>query len=254
MKRHLMQSSCAAVIAAALALPAIAETPGATTDTQAGTQADMSATTPIPGQAQSSDTALDATAGAGIDAGATGSADTATGSAGTDTGATGAATTGGTATDTGTATGATGSGMTGTATGTTASDAVPSNTMSDTAGTADPLAGNGAMDEMNHGRVVSGLRSGADFSAELEGIDDSTEVEMVMLSTLREGEGDAGQSLEGALEEAQDQLTTLRQDLSENSDITDQLEAEGHSVDDVIFVDRSEDGTLRLVVDDREDS
>nr|WP_111300605.1 hypothetical protein [Paracoccus saliphilus] len=237
MKPYLMQSGCAALIAAALAFPAMAQTTDALVDAQ------TNSTTPPPGQVPADDRATEATAGAdGVAATPVGS--TMTGAGGTVMPTTGAANS-----DMITGTGL--STITGT-TVTTTSETVPSNTMSDTAGTANTSASTQAMDELNHSRVISSLRSETDFSSAVAGIDASTKIKMVMLSELNKGE--TGEGIERALDDAQETLASLRQDLSDHSVITDHLEAQGHSVEDVIFVDRSADRALRLVVDDRDDT
>lgn len=58
--------------------------------------------------------------------------------------------------------------------------------------------------------------------------------------------------VDAALEQAQDNLTTLRETLSENQAVTDALEAADHTTDDVIALHR--DGQeLTVIVDDRDE-
>ena len=58
--------------------------------------------------------------------------------------------------------------------------------------------------------------------------------------------------VDAALEQAQDNLTTLPGNLSENQAVTDALEAADHTTDDVIALHR--DGQeLTVIVDDRDE-
>lgn len=58
--------------------------------------------------------------------------------------------------------------------------------------------------------------------------------------------------VDAALEQAQDNLTTLRETLSENQAVTDALEAADHTTDDVIALHR-EGQELTVIVDDRDE-
>lgn len=166
-----------------------------------------------------------------------------TGAAG-DMGTTGAAGdmgTTGAAGDMGT-TGAAGAGMDAGATGAGATG---------TAGAAGGMGADGQGD-WTYGSLISGMRTGADFSAELEGMDENAEIQIVRLSSFQGAAAENAQGLDEALTENEEGLNTGRDAVRENTQITEALEAEEFDADDVVMVRRSAEGTVEVIVDDRE--
>lgn len=245
-----IMTSAAAIFAATFATASLAQ--DALNNPQPGLGADAGQvemdTSPAGGGLGGGDVT---TSGAGAEAGAgagTGVGTTGTGTTGVDAGATGTGTAG---TDQGAGTGTVGGNV---------------GTMTEGQGTPPAGAGAGAGaygaggaaaggdQDWNYGMLVSQMRTDADFSAELEDLDDSTEIRIIRIGSFQ-GEGaENAEGMDQALEENEEALTTGRDAIRENERVTEALEEEEFDADDVVAVRRGVDGTLEVVVDDRDDS
>lgn len=177
-----------------------------------------------------------------------------------------------------------------------------------TEGAAGTGLGDMDMDQLTYDRVIGDLRSGRDFSDQLDGMTDTDTVTIMGLSELEQTGGDpaagaamttpgetagditagtapdlesapgdapagteagmadgtapaaggaadpmdaAGNDIDAALEQADDSLTTMRENLADHEAVTQALEDEGYTADDVVALHRDDTG-LTVVVDDRD--
>lgn len=120
-----------------------------------------------------------------------------------------------------------------------------------TAGAAGGM-GAGGQGDWTYGSLISGMRTGADFSAELEGVDATADIQIVRLSSFQGAAAENAQGFDQALTDNEAALTTGRDAVRGNTQITEALEAEEFDADDVVMVRRSAEGTVEVIVDDRE--
>ncbi|WP_410216802.1 hypothetical protein [Paracoccus sp. (in: a-proteobacteria)] len=242
--KHLMQTSCAALMAACLALPALAQ--------------DSTTTITPPPAGGASGSTLDANTGSESDT-ATGSESTtsATGTAGgagsapSDMSGTGAAASteasGNATTDVGGSAGAAGSVAGGGALNNGDNNAGQNNASQGTGQGATPGSGQAA----NYGSVISGLQSGTSMQEQIAGIGEDTRIEVMLLSEMQDAGSAQRESLDQALEAGGETVAQMREQLSQNDRVMQALEAENHSTDDVIGIHDGGDGIIQLIVDDR---
>lgn len=101
----------------------------------------------------------------------------------------------------------------------------------------------------NYGRVIASLRAAGDVSAEIEALDESTSVQIILLSELRGNAAENAQALDQALAQQEDQVKDLRGAIEANATLSATLEAEGYSADDVVAVTAGADGEVMLIVE-----
>lgn len=121
----------------------------------------------------------------------------------------------------------------------------------DTAGAAGGMEAGGQGD-WTYGSLVAGMQTGADFSAELEGIDADADIQIIRLSSFQGAAGENAEGLDQALGDNEEALNTSRDAVRENDQVTEALEAEEFDADDVVMVRRSAEGTVEVIVDDRD--
>lgn len=109
--------------------------------------------------------------------------------------------------------------------------------------------GAAATDAMNYGDVISSLRSGTDAMADISALDDTATVRIVLLSELQGSSAENAEGLDMALSDQEQSVAELRGLIEANSALRTQLEAEGHTAEDVVAVSTDAAGEVILVVD-----
>ncbi len=101
-----------------------------------------------------------------------------------------------------------------------------------------------------YGSVISSISSSA--SVDLSGVTDEASVTIVLLSSLQGNADTESSALDTALDNNADATTTLHANVTANAVVKGKVEAAGYTVDDVVAVKTSADGSLIVYVDDRE--
>ncbi|MCA0938361.1 hypothetical protein CLG85_013185 [Yangia mangrovi] len=102
----------------------------------------------------------------------------------------------------------------------------------------------------SYGQAISSLRN-ADLSmADPETVVEASKVEILPLSTLKGQANESAEALDDALKAAAPELDALRGLLSDNDELTAELDQQGFAPDDVIGVYAAQDH-IELLVDDR---
>lgn len=109
--------------------------------------------------------------------------------------------------------------------------------------------GAAATDTMNYDDVISSLRSGTDAMADISALDDTSTVRIVLLSELQGSSAENAEGLDMALSDQEQSVAELRGLIEANSALRTQLEAEGHTAEDVVAVSTDAAGEVILVVD-----
>lgn len=107
--------------------------------------------------------------------------------------------------------------------------------------------------KLNLGMLISSLKSG-EAAIDLSTVDEATVIKAVKLSEFQGGAAEKAQALDNALTENQDQITALQDAVAANGDISALLETEGLAAENVIAVMSATEGSVQVVVDDRDDS
>lgn len=109
----------------------------------------------------------------------------------------------------------------------------------------------GATDAMadTFSSVTASIAGSADV--DLSTVTDASKVKIVLVSSLQGDATAEGGALDDAISGAADSMTTLHSNIEANATIKAKLEAEGHTVDDVIAVKSNADGSITVYVDDR---
>ncbi len=103
----------------------------------------------------------------------------------------------------------------------------------------------------SYGQVISSLHNADLAMADPETVTEATRLNIHPLSGLKGQANESAVALDDALAEAGPQLRALRELMSDNDELTAQLDAEGYDVDDVIGVYAGSD-SIELLVDDRD--
>lgn len=114
---------------------------------------------------------------------------------------------------------------------------------------ANASANAGGNSDNTYGSVVSSVAGSGDV--DLTSYTDETKVTIVLLSELQGDAAAEASGLDNALSSNADGTTKLHANLDGNAVIKAKIEAAGHSVDDVVAVKTSADGSLIVYVDDR---
>lgn len=102
----------------------------------------------------------------------------------------------------------------------------------------------------NYGQLISGLQTGAVSADMLSGVDAETDTSIVLMSDLKGEAAENATALENALSKQEENISDLRASIEANAALTEKLEAEGYSVDQVVAVNSTTSGEVTLVVDD----
>lgn len=101
----------------------------------------------------------------------------------------------------------------------------------------------------NFGQLISTLQT--DTMADLSGWSDTATTNFVTVSSLLPGQGADPQALENALSKNQQKMAELHASIEANAALKAKIEAAGYTVNDVIAVETTADGSFTFYVDDR---
>lgn len=110
--------------------------------------------------------------------------------------------------------------------------------------------GNSNAGNQTYGQLISGLQTGEVSAEMLSGVDAETDTTIVLMSDLKGEAAENASALENALSKQEENISDLRASIEANAALTEMLEAEGYSVDQVVAVNSSTSGEVTLVVDD----
>jgi hypothetical protein len=108
----------------------------------------------------------------------------------------------------------------------------------------------GGNSDNTYGSVVSSIA--ASGTLDLTAYTDESKVTIVLLSELQGNAATEASALDNALSTNAEAVTTLHANVEGNAVIKAKVEASGHTVDDIVAVKTSADGSLIVYVDDRE--
>jgi hypothetical protein len=102
-----------------------------------------------------------------------------------------------------------------------------------------------------YGAVISSIRSGSSADVDLSSVEDSEDVNIVMLSSLKGKAASRANALDQALAANKTARTKLQAEIEDNDAISSKLEADHFTSKEVVAVKTSADGTVTVYVDDR---